>query len=107
MLPRLPALNIEEHYLQQDIVYLLGTDDDPKSNGIDLTCAGEAEGATRLTRGLSYNAYIHMLDPNTKQHVVEVPGVGHKSYAMYASACGLSVLFDKTGCDLVSPVAQK
>ena len=106
--PSLPVVDLEEHYFHRDVVYLLGTaDNDPKSDGSDLTCAGEAEGATRLTRGLAYNAYIHMLDPSTKQHVVEVPDVGHKSYAMYASACGLSVLFDKSGCDSKSSAPRK
>ncbi|MFW7354652.1 MAG: alpha/beta hydrolase [Brucella sp.] len=107
-LPLLPVADLAKRYLHRDVVYLLGAaDNDPKSDGSDLTCAGEAEGATRLTRGLAYNAYVHMLDPSTKQRVVEVLGVGHKSYAMYASTCGLSVLFDEPGCEPVSSVSSK
>jgi len=47
-----------------------------------------------LARGLAYNAYAHQLDPQTRHHVLKVIGIGHKSAAMFTSACGLDALFD-------------
>jgi pimeloyl-ACP methyl ester carboxylesterase len=85
-------------YLRQDIVYLLGTSDNaPDADGMDHSCGAEAQGATRYARGLAYNAYVHLLDPQTRQHVLEVPGIAHLSYPMLSSACGLFALFDKAG----------
>jgi hypothetical protein len=97
----LPAFaTVKARYLRRDVVYLLGTaDDDPQADGLDRSCAGEAQGATRLARGLAYNAYVRMLDPKAKQRVLQVRGVGHHSHPMFSSACGLAALFDKAGCD--------
>ncbi len=98
----LPALgDVEAHYLHRDVVYLLGAaDNDPQSDGNDRTCAGEAEGPTRLARGLAYNSYVHMLDPSTTQQVIEVPGVGHTSWHMFGSPCGVFALFDSGSCEI-------
>lgn len=90
---------VKARYLQRDVVYLLGTaDNSPDEDAVGHSCAADVQGLTRYARGLAYFAYIHMLDPKTHQHVFEAPGVGHSSGRMYASACGLSALFDKPGC---------
>ncbi|WP_233833799.1 alpha/beta hydrolase [Paraburkholderia sp. ZP32-5] len=94
------AGELTARYLQRDIVYLLGAaDTDAAADGLDRSCAAEAQGPTRYARGLAFDAYVHLLDPNTKQHVVEAPGIAHSSYRMFSSACGLAVLFGKAGCD--------
>jgi hypothetical protein len=96
---------LEKHYLAQDIVYLFGLDDnDPNHIELDRSCGGEAEGPTRLARGRNYVAYLHSQDEaHFSQRVLEVPGVGHSSSHMYASACGMAALFDKEGCEAMKP----
>jgi hypothetical protein len=90
---------IRARYLQRDVTYLLGTaDNDPHADGQDLSCAAEAQGATRYARGKAFYAYLHLLDPHTAQRLIEVPGVGHSSYRIYAAPCGMSALFDRPGC---------
>lgn len=43
--------SVEEHYIQRDVVYLLGTEDNnPNTVSIDKSCMAEAEGTTRLSR---------------------------------------------------------
>ena len=89
------AKTIQARYLQRDVIYLLGTaDDDPRADGLDTSCGGEAEGPTRLKRGLAYMAYIRRLDPQTTQRVLLVPGGRHLSYPMFSSQAGRSALFD-------------
>lgn len=91
---------LEARFLRRDVVYLLGTaDNNPNADGLDLSCAAKAQGATRYARGLAFAAYVHMLDPQTPQRVLEARDVGHSSYRMFSSACGLTALFDKPGCD--------
>jgi pimeloyl-ACP methyl ester carboxylesterase len=101
-LPLPAAEAVQARYLRRDVVYLLGTaDNDPQADGLDKSCGGEAEGPSRLARGLAYDAYIHRLDPQTKQHVLKILGVRHLSYAMFSSICGRAALFDEAGCDSV------
>jgi hypothetical protein len=92
---------LEKQYLTRDIVYLLGTaDNDPNHIELDRSCGAEAQGPTRLSRGLAYVAYLRSLDQTYfSQRVLEVPGVGHSSPRMYSSTCGLAALFDREGCD--------
>jgi pimeloyl-ACP methyl ester carboxylesterase len=95
------AAALERAYRARDIVYLLGTaDTDPNQRQLDKSCAAEAQGATRLARGLAYFAYLKARSTGPlNQRLLEVPGVAHHSSAMYGSACGLAALFDLAGCD--------
>jgi hypothetical protein len=92
---------LEKRYLASDIVYLFGMDDnDPNHAELDRSCGAEAEGPTRLSRGLNYVAYLRSQDEgHFSQRVLEVPGVGHSSSRMYPSTCGMAALFDREGCD--------
>lgn len=92
--------SVEQHYIQRDVVYLLGTEDtDPNQIWLDRSCMGEAEGPTRLARGNDYFAYLKMRHPTGLMHrVVHVQGVGHNGDRMLTSECGMSVLFDRPGC---------
>jgi hypothetical protein len=102
--PRPGSINeLKARYLQRDIIYLLGTADNaPDGDGQDRSCAAEAQGATRYARGRAFDAYVHILDPHTNQRVFDARGIGHSSYRMYSSVCGLAALFDKPGCDSAS-----
>jgi len=94
------AAALERQYLARDVVYLLGTADiDPNHPQLDRSCAGMAEGPYRYARGLAYFHYLQTRDRAALRHrLVEVAGVAHSSRAMFTSACGLAVLFDRPGC---------
>lgn len=96
------AAAAESRYVTRRVTYLLGMlDTDPNHPVLDKSCMGEAEGPYRLARGLSYAQYLRMRHPGgTNQDVAEVPGVDHDGDAMFASACGVAVIFDRprTGC---------
>jgi len=93
--PPVNAGALLQAYLTRDVVYLLGTaDNDPQADALGQSCRYKIQGTTRYTRGLAYAAYLKQLAPTQVQHrFVAVPGIAHHSYAMYASTCGLSVLF--------------
>lgn len=90
----------QARYLQRDVVYLLGTaDNSPDEDSVGHNCEADTQGLTRYDRGRAYDAYIHLLDPQTRQRVLEAPGIAHSSGRMCASACGMAALFDKPDCD--------
>jgi hypothetical protein len=83
-----------QDYLRRDIVYLLGAaDTDPDGDGLDRSCAAEAQGPTRLARGLAFVARLQSLFPDTPQQVLQVPDIGHHAVPMFSSAQGLRALF--------------
>ena len=49
-----------------------------------------------MARGLAYVRYIEARHPaGTAQSLAEVAGVDHDALGMFASSCGLAVLFDR------------
>jgi pimeloyl-ACP methyl ester carboxylesterase len=94
-----PSL-LRQNYLARDIIYLLGeADNDPNHHQLDRTCAGEAQGATRFERGVNYvNVAVQPGVLAANQRMLTVPGVGHSSWKMYSSECGLAALFDQGLC---------
>src|SRR5450830_636797 len=101
--PVAPA-KLEEDYLQRDVVYLLGTaDSDPNADALGQSCSYKSQGATRLERGHAYFRYVTVAAEAAhlpqRHRLFEVPGVAHRTFAMYHSACGLAALFDKPGCE--------
>ncbi|MHC8323854.1 alpha/beta hydrolase [Pseudomonas sp. GB2N2] len=86
---------LEDNYVQRDIVYLLGQQDiDPNHPALDKSCEAEAQGAYRLARGRNYFEYLKRSHPQgLNQQLVEVPGVGHNGDAMFTSPEGQKVLF--------------
>lgn len=91
---------LKHAYLARDVIYLLGTaDTNPHHPALDRSCMAEAQGPTRLARGLAYTAYLRARGGSAfHQHVVLVPGIGHNARRMLTSACGLAALFDRPGC---------
>ncbi len=91
---------LEDAYAAKDVVYLLGTDDtDPQQKDLDITCAGEMEGPTRMARGRIFYAWLHRRHPqNWRQHLWLVPGVGHSGPKMVTSECGVAALFERSSC---------
>jgi len=86
-------------YAARDVVYLLGSaDNNPEDYGLDKRCGAEAQGATRLSRGLGYVRYDRVLASRGNRPVAllhehqQVMGVGHESAAMFGSLCGTRAL---------------
>ncbi len=91
------VVDLEARYVTRDVTYMLGLlDVDPNHAVLDKSCAGEAEGPYRLARGLAYLRYLELRHPGgTRQSLAEVAGVDHDALGMFASSCGLAVLFDR------------
>jgi pimeloyl-ACP methyl ester carboxylesterase len=92
---------LEQRFVTRDVVYLLGTaDTNPAEADLDTSCAGEAEGPYRFARGMSYFAYLKARHPGDLAHrLIPVEGVAHSGGRMFNSACGLSALFGRAGCE--------
>ena len=91
----LGTAGLEERYIKRRVTYLLGLlDVDPNHPVLDKSCSGELEGAYRLIRGRNYVRYLKLRHPEGTNHdEVDVPGVDHDGNAMFASPCGVAVLF--------------
>jgi len=91
---------MESEYAKADVIYLIGDEDtDPQQKDLDISCAGEAEGATRLERGRSYFAYLkarHSMEWG--QRLWLVPGVAHSGAKMVEAPCGVKALFATGTC---------
>lgn len=98
-----PAV-LEKGYFQRDVVYLLGTaDNDPNADAVGQSCTYKSQGATRLERGHAYFRYLTAAAEAAhlplRHRLFEVPGVAHRTFAMYHSACGLAAMFKRSDCD--------
>jgi hypothetical protein len=91
---------LEAHYAQQDVIYLLGTaDTDPHEKELDVSCSGEAQGPTRFARGQAYYDYLHGRNGiRWNQRMWFVPEVAHSQRQMFMSTCGVEALFDIGSC---------
>jgi hypothetical protein len=94
------AAAVERRYAGLDVVYLLGTaDNDPNHWELDKSCAGEAEGPDRYTRGVNFFRYLQVRDAALlRQHLWSAPGAGHDPESVFGSPCGRAALFDAPGC---------
>jgi pimeloyl-ACP methyl ester carboxylesterase len=94
------AAALEAAYIARHVTYLLGgDDDDPNGPDIDKTCAAEAQGPTRLRRGVNYIRYLRSRHTTGLEHrVLLVPGVAHNARKMFTSACGIDALFQTGVC---------
>ncbi len=86
---------LEAAYVSRHVTYLVGADDDdPNAADIDKTCAAEAQGPTRLRRGIAYFNYLKSRHANGLEHrLLLVPGIAHDARKMFASTRGIDALF--------------
>lgn len=89
---------LESRYAGRDVTYLLGTADIiPNEWDLDTSCAAEEQGAFRFARGKAYIAYMGARNPRgTAQDYAFVGGVGHDNLKMFASPCGIAVIFGRS-----------
>jgi pimeloyl-ACP methyl ester carboxylesterase len=94
-------VTMEAEYAAADVIYLMGDEDiDPHQKDLDVSCAGEAEGPTRLVRGESYFAYLKKRHPDAwGQRLWLVTGVAHSGPQMVESPCGVKALFATGSCE--------
>ena len=108
-------------HMQRQVTYLVGSmDTDPNHRVLDKSCAAEAEGPTRYERAHAYWAYEQYLGKQfatvkplapAQHHYFDVQGVGHDQSKMFASRCGVAILFgektaaarDAATCKLLAP----
>jgi pimeloyl-ACP methyl ester carboxylesterase len=91
---------LEDEYAKADVIYLLGDEDvDPQQKDLDISCAGEAQGSTRLARGQAYFAYLKARHPaGWGQRLWIVGGVAHSATKMVEAPCGVKALFATGVC---------
>jgi hypothetical protein len=96
--PGIPVL--ERRYAARDIVYLVGGDDnDPNHRLLNKTCAGAAQGPTRLARMQFFVADMKRREGDAlRQHMWVIDGVAHNEARVFGSPCGRAALFDAPGC---------
>jgi pimeloyl-ACP methyl ester carboxylesterase len=93
----IPAL--EHRYAARDIVYLVGGDDtDPNHRLLNTTCAGEAQGPTRLARMQAFVTDMKQRDPGIRHPMWVVAGAAHNEARVLGSPCGRAALFGDGTC---------
>jgi hypothetical protein len=95
-----PADAVEAVYIARRVTYLLDAeDDDPNRPDLDRSCAGEAEGPTRVQRGTKYFDHLQARHSSGfQQRLLLVHGAAGSSRKLYTSPCGLDALFATGGC---------
>ncbi len=99
---------MEADFAAADVIYLMGDEDtDPHQKDLDVSCAGEAEGPTRMARATSYYAYLKARHAGAwGQRLWLVNGVGHSGPKMVESPCGVKALFATGSCKDEAPEAK-
>lgn len=99
---------LRTNYRSRNVSILLGElDNDRCDDGMSTTCAANAQGPTRLERGLNYYTYLGLLFGSgvySKHRLEVVPGVGHGSYGIYNSTVGLRYIFKYGSVRTAAPV---
>lgn len=89
---RLSEVELTRQTTGRPAIYLVGARDVQPIGGYYGSCAGMAQGATRMERGLRFAK--HMSEGYAAQHTtIVVPGCGHSSRCMFTSEAARSVLF--------------
>jgi pimeloyl-ACP methyl ester carboxylesterase len=91
---------LETRYATRDVVYLVGgADTNPDHKYLDKSCAGEAEGPTRLARSKFFFAAMKSrASAILAHHMWVIDGVPHNEAKVLGSPCGRAALFDASGC---------
>jgi len=91
---RLSQEELTKQAAQRPATYLVGERDVQSIGGYYGTCAGMAQGATRMERGLAFAR--HMSERYGAQHTaIVIPGCGHSSRCMLTSDRALAALFPR------------
>lgn len=77
---------------QRQVTYLLGEADVLGTGPFDASCAAEAQGRSRLARGLAFADYVRGR-LQARHELVVVPGCGHDALCMFTADAVLPALF--------------
>lgn len=90
-----PFDELERAYVARDVRYLWGERDcSPTHPALDISCAAQAQGPDRLSRGRAYFRYLQQRHKAELAHqAAVVPGVGHDGDGMLTSSEGIAALF--------------
>ena len=91
---------LEQRYLARDVFYLVGADDtNPQHRFLDKSCAGEAQGPTRLARMQFFIAEMKLRGGAAfKQPMHIAAGAAHNAAKVLGSPCGRAALFGDGSC---------
>jgi hypothetical protein len=84
---------IRRQYTSRQVAYLLGSEDVCQDRDFEMSCAANAQGATRFQRGRFYYSFIQTYFPSAQHDMVVVPEVGHDHDAMFNSTQGKVAIF--------------
>ncbi len=91
---RLTDDQLKKQLVARGATYLLGGLDILPLFGFDGSCAANAQGPTRLARGLAFNRYV--VDRlGAKHETLIVPACGHSARCMFTADAAFGVLFPK------------
>jgi pimeloyl-ACP methyl ester carboxylesterase len=91
---RLTDSQLKNQTVSRPTTYLLGGLDILPLFGFDGSCAGMAQGPTRLARGLAWGKYVND-NFGAKQEVRVVPSCGHNSRCIFTNDATVGLLFSK------------
>ena len=91
---RLTDERIKTQLASRSATYLLGGLDILPLFGFDGSCSANAQGPTRLARGLAFSRYV-VERFGAKHEAVIVPACGHNARCMFTDNTALGVLFPK------------
>jgi hypothetical protein len=91
---RLPDDRLQTQLAARGAEYLLGGLDILPLFGFDASCPANAQGPTRLARGLAFGRYVHERY-GAKHDVLVIPACGHNARCMFTDNAALGWLFPK------------
>jgi pimeloyl-ACP methyl ester carboxylesterase len=92
---RVSESQIKEQAARRPVTYLLGQQDVVAPGGFFGSCAGMAQGGSRLARGMAFAQYMKEFSREGVHKVVLVDGCGHDARCVYTSDDALPALLPK------------
>lgn len=89
---------MEDNYLQNHLVYLIGGTD-VLSEDLDTSCGANVQGANRLERATNYFRFLKTFYSRNGHRLIFVPGVGHDHIKMFSSQQFLDLVTEQASVD--------
>lgn len=100
-LNRLEEDEIEFNYLQNNLVYLMGSED-VLTDDLDMSCEANAQGINRISRAKNFFQFLNKYFPNHTHRFMTVPHVGHDHIKMFSSKEFVGLLNENTPIEEVN-----
>jgi hypothetical protein len=92
---------IKTRFATRQIAYLVGENASKNDPAPDTSCAAMLQGGDRPSRAVNYTTYIGLLfgeAASAHEDLTVVPGATYDASALYASTCGMTLLFGDGDC---------